>query len=54
MARLLKKFKHETNEYTDYQEMLAKEKDLDAVIVASPDCVHAEHSIASLKAGLHV
>jgi len=54
MARLLKKFKHETNEYTDYQEMLAKEKDLDAVIIASPDCVHAEHSIASLKAGLHV
>jgi predicted dehydrogenase len=34
--------------------MLDKEKDLDAVIVASPDWVHAEHAIAGLKAGLHV
>ncbi len=40
--------------YEDYREMLEKEKDLDAVIVASPDFVHAEHTIACLKAGLHV
>ena len=42
------------NAYTDYQYMLAKEKDLDAVIVATPDFWHAEHAIASLKAGKHV
>jgi len=40
--------------YKDYQDMLAKEKDLDAVIVATPDFMHAEHSIACMEAGLHV
>ncbi|MBN1846850.1 MAG: Gfo/Idh/MocA family oxidoreductase [Sedimentisphaerales bacterium] len=41
--------------YTDYREMLAKEKDqLDAVIVATPDFWHAEHAIACLNAGKHV
>jgi predicted dehydrogenase len=34
--------------------MLATEKDLDAVIVATPDFVHHEHSIACMKAGLNV
>jgi len=43
----------EVNAYADYQELLDKEK-LDAVIVATPDFVHAEHTNAALKAGLHV
>jgi len=51
---LLKKYRHENNTYVDYQEMLATEKDLDAVLIATPDFCHAEHTIASLKAGLHV
>ena len=34
--------------------MSVPEKDLDAVVVASPDWVHAEHTIACLDAGLHV
>jgi predicted dehydrogenase len=34
--------------------MLANEKDLDAVLIATPDFWHAEHTIACLKAGLHV
>ena len=42
------------NDYTDYREMLEKEKDLDAVIVATPDFWHAEHAIACLEAGKHV
>jgi predicted dehydrogenase len=42
------------NVYTDYQDMLDKEKDLHAVIVASPDWMHAEHAIACMKAGLNV
>ena len=50
----LKKYGHEVNGYTDYQEMLSTEKDLDCVIVASPDFVHAEHSNASMRAGCHV
>jgi predicted dehydrogenase len=54
VSRRLKAYKHENNAYTDYQEMLAAEKDLDAVIVATPDFWHAEQTIAALKAGLHV
>jgi len=53
-SRLLKAYKHENNTYTDYREMLDKEKDLDAVIIATPDFWHAEQTIAALKAGLHV
>ena len=40
--------------YTDYKEMLATEKDLQACIVASPDFMHAEHACACLNAGLNV
>ncbi|MHC5073893.1 MAG: Gfo/Idh/MocA family oxidoreductase [Planctomycetota bacterium] len=54
LSRRLKAYRHEHNTYTDYAEMLANEKDLDAVIIATPDFWHTEHAIASLKAGLHV
>ena len=40
--------------YTDYREMLEKEKGVDAAIVATPDFMHAEHTIACLDAGLDV
>jgi len=41
--------------YTDYQEMLEKEKDrIDAVIIATPDFWHAEQAIACLEAGKQV
>ncbi|RKY11772.1 MAG: gfo/Idh/MocA family oxidoreductase [Planctomycetota bacterium] len=50
----LKAYRHENNTYEDYKEMLDKEKDLDAVIIATPDFWHAEHAIACLEAGLHV
>jgi predicted dehydrogenase len=53
-ANLLKKFDQQVNVYEDYRDMLAKEKNLDAVIVAGPDHVHAEHTIACLRAGKHV
>jgi predicted dehydrogenase len=51
---IMKAYKHEHNVYVDYQEMLDKEKDLQAVIVATPDFWHADHTVACLKAGLHV
>ncbi len=34
--------------------MLAQEKDLDAVIIATPDWLHSPITIACLEAGLHV
>jgi predicted dehydrogenase len=46
--------KQEAAVYADHQEMLAKEKNLQAAIVATPDWMHAEHSIACMKAGLAV
>ena len=54
VSNMLKKLGHENNAYVDYREMLDKEKDLDAVIIATPDFWHAEHAAACLKAGLHV
>ena len=39
--------------YTDWKEML-KRDDIDAVIVASPDQFHAEHTVAALESGRHV
>jgi predicted dehydrogenase len=51
----LRIYGHVHNTYTDYQEMLEKEKGkLDAAIVATPDFWHADHATACLKAGLHV
>ena len=42
------------NAYTDIEDMLAKEKGLDAVIIATPDFWHAPHTVLCLQAGLHV
>ncbi len=50
----LKKAGFEANGYTDIEDMLAKEKDLDAVVIATPDFWHAPHTNLCLKAGLHV
>ena len=54
VSRLLQKYHHEHRVYEDYREMLAQERDLDAVIIATPDFWHAEQTVASLEAGLDV
>ncbi len=54
VSGILRAYKHEHNKYENYQEMLDKEKDLDAVIIATPDFWHSPHTVASLEAGLHV
>jgi predicted dehydrogenase len=54
VSRILKAYKHVNNTYVDYKEMLDKEKDLDAVIIATPDFWHSEHTVACLEAGLNV
>ncbi|MCE5323725.1 Gfo/Idh/MocA family oxidoreductase [bacterium] len=37
----------------DYRQMLDR-KDIDAVMIASPDFMHEEHAVAALQAGKHV
>jgi predicted dehydrogenase len=52
--RALKANGVETRAYENYEDLLAGEKDLQAVIVATPDFWHAPITNACLKAGLHV
>ncbi|HEX9186983.1 MAG TPA: Gfo/Idh/MocA family oxidoreductase [Vicinamibacteria bacterium] len=40
--------------YSDYRVMLDKEKDIDAVVIATPDHTHAVITMAVLEAGKHV
>ena len=40
--------------YKDYRVMLEKEKDIDAVVVATPDHTHAIVTMAAMQAGKHV
>jgi UDP-N-acetylglucosamine 3-dehydrogenase len=45
--------KYGAKAYLDYKDML-KAKDIDAIVVAGPNALHAEQSIAALEAGKHV
>jgi predicted dehydrogenase len=40
--------------WTDYREMLDKQKNIDAVSIATPDNTHAVIAMAAMKAGKHV
>jgi predicted dehydrogenase len=40
--------------YQDYRQMLEKQKDIDAVIVATPDHMHASIALAAMDLGKHV
>lgn len=40
--------------YSDFRELLEKEKDIDAVVVCTTDNLHASASIAAMKKGKHV
>ncbi len=40
--------------YADYRELFAQQKDLDGVMIATPDHTHAVIAAAALKAGKHV
>ena len=40
--------------YVDYREMLDKQKDIDGVVIATPDHTHAVISMAAIRAGKHV
>lgn len=45
--------KNKAKAYTDYKEML-KSKDIDAIVVAGPNALHAQQSIEAMEAGKHV
>src|SRR5882724_2432560 len=53
IASQRQKSKKQPRTYNDYREML-KEKDLDIVLVGSPDHWHALHAIAAMEAGAEV
>jgi predicted dehydrogenase len=40
--------------FTDYRVMLEKRRDIDAVVIATPDHTHAVITMAAIKAGKHV
>jgi predicted dehydrogenase len=40
--------------FTDYREMLAKQKNIDAVVVATPDHMHTHIALAAMDLGKHV
>ncbi|HRB31480.1 MAG TPA: Gfo/Idh/MocA family oxidoreductase [Ferruginibacter sp.] len=46
--------KYAAKAYTSVDEMLAAHKEIDVVSICSPNGLHAEHSLAALKAGHHV
>lgn len=45
---------HVPKGYSDIDEMLATEKGLDAVVIATPDFWHSPHTVKCLEAGLNV
>jgi predicted dehydrogenase len=52
-ARTVKKFPH-AKRYDDFRVMLDKQTDIDAVVVATPDHVHAVAAMAAIQLGKHV
>ena len=46
--------KYEVAGYTEIDELLHNEKDINVVVVCTPNRLHASHSIKALQAGFHV
>ena len=46
--------KYDSKIYTDYEDLLSNETELDVVSVCTPNGLHAEHSIKAFRKGLHV
>jgi len=52
--KMLREKYTKATKYVDFREMLAKQKDLDAVIIATPDHMHAPVAAAAMRAKKHV
>jgi Oxidoreductase family, NAD-binding Rossmann fold/Oxidoreductase family, C-terminal alpha/beta domain len=52
--KILEKTAFKPAHFVDYRELLDKQKDLDGVVIATPDHWHAPIATAALKAGKHV
>lgn len=46
--------KFKSKVYTDFEEMLLSESDLDVISICTPNGLHAEHSIKAFRKGFHV
>ncbi|EQB86300.1 putative dehydrogenase [Clostridium punense] len=53
MNQLCNKFDKPWDKYTNYIELLSR-KDIEGVIILSPDYVHEEQAVAAFQAGKHV
>jgi predicted dehydrogenase len=54
MKRLKNEHVPRATRYQDYRQMLDRQKDIDAVIVATPDHMHASIALAAMDLGKHV
>jgi predicted dehydrogenase len=54
LERFVKEQMPRVQRHRDYREMLAKQKDIDALIIATPDHMHAPIASAAMAAGKHV
>ena len=54
MQRLKGVFLPKAKRYTDYREMLEKQKDIEGVVIATPDHMHAPIALAAMELGKHV
>src|SRR5207237_4927870 len=54
MIRLRSVHLQKATRYTDYRQMLERQKDIDAVMVATPDHMHASIALAAMELGKHV
>jgi len=54
MKRLYTDIGKKAKRYKDYREMLEKQKDIDAVVVATSDHMHTPIALAAMELGKHV